>query len=92
MCTCSVPFLVLGSISFFFLFLCHLPLFLMYIYCTCRLKLHDLFDMKGVYNMVNIDEDKGAVSELQWTDDGQLLTLSTNNGVYRHSLIVVYKY
>ena len=64
----------------------------MYIYCTCRLKLHDLFDMKGVYNMVNIDEDKGAVSELQWTDDGQLLTLSTNNGVYRHSLIVVYKY
>ena len=46
--------------------------------------------MKGVYNIVNIDEDKGAVSELQWTGDGQLLTLSTNNGVYRHCLIVVY--
>ena len=33
--------------------------------------------MTGVHNIFNIDEDKGAVNELQWTSDGQLLTLST---------------
>ena len=26
-----------------------------------------MFDMTGVHNIFNIDEDKGAVNELQWT-------------------------
>ena len=40
-----------------------------------------MFDMTGVHNIFNIDEDKGAVNELQWTSDGQLLTLSTDTGL-----------
>ena len=49
--------------------------------CPCRIRIHDLQEVKDVYNMINVEEEKGMVAGLQWTPDGQLLTVSTNQGV-----------
>ena len=49
--------------------------------CPCRIRIHDLQEVKDVYNMINVEEEKGTVAGLQWTPDGQLLTVSTNQGV-----------
>jgi WD repeat-containing protein 19 len=44
------------------------------------IKIHDLSDLKGVYTIIDIEEEKGQLDKLSWTDDGQLLSVSTVNG------------
>ena len=56
--------------------------------CVCRIKIHDLEDVKDVYNMIHVEEEKGQVAGLQWTPDGQLLTVSTNQGIHTHNIAV----
>jgi WD repeat-containing protein 19 len=43
-------------------------------------KIHDLSELKEVYNIISVEEEKGQVDQLGWTPDGQLLTVSTNQG------------
>ena len=50
--------------------------------CPCRIKIHDLAEVKDVYSMINVEEEKGTIAGLQWTPDGQLLTVSTNQGTH----------
>ncbi|KAL5510222.1 hypothetical protein EMCRGX_G005732 [Ephydatia muelleri] len=50
---------------------------------TCgdhSIKVHELTDLKEVYHIIDVDEDKGELRKLQWTEDGQLLTVSTSKG------------
>jgi WD repeat-containing protein 19 len=44
------------------------------------IKIHDLSDLKGVYTIIDVEEEKGQLDKLKWTDDGQLLSISTTNG------------
>eukprot|EP00118_Oscarella_pearsei_P011922 m.83949 g.83949 ORF g.83949 m.83949 type:complete len:1349 (+) comp36373_c0_seq7:62-4108(+) len=43
-------------------------------------KIHDLTDMKEVYSIVTLDEDRNKLKQLAWTSDGQLLAISSLNG------------
>uniref|UniRef100_A0A8C5X1D6 WD repeat-containing protein 19 n=1 Tax=Malurus cyaneus samueli TaxID=2593467 RepID=A0A8C5X1D6_9PASS len=46
------------------------------------IKIHDLTDMKEMYAIINLDdENKGMLTfSMAWTDDGQLLAVSTRRG------------
>ncbi|KAL5011631.1 hypothetical protein ScPMuIL_010182 [Solemya velum] len=43
------------------------------------LKCHDLSDLKEMFGMVNLEDERGT-DRLEWTDDGQLLAMSTKQG------------
>ena len=63
-------------------------------------KIHDLVELKDVYNIINVDEGygrdsplgcymcnllpSGKLDQLQWTDDGQILSITTVDGMYHH--------
>ena len=50
---------------------------------TCgddNVKVHDLADLKEVYAILNLSEERGFLHKLQWTDDGQFLAVSTKTG------------
>jgi len=67
---------------------------------TYSVKIHDLIELKDVYNIINVDEGygrdsplscygcnlspSGKLDQLQWTDDGQILSITTVDGKYRH--------
>ncbi|XP_072190356.1 WD repeat-containing protein 19 isoform X2 [Excalfactoria chinensis] len=41
------------------------------------IKIHDLSDLKKMYAIINLDDENKGVDQLAWTDDGQLLAVST---------------
>ena len=43
-------------------------------------KIHDLSDLKEMYAIITIDDDQGQLDKMEWTDDGQLLAVSTRAG------------
>lgn len=43
-------------------------------------KIHDLSDMKDVYAIINLDDDRGQIDRLKWSTDGKFLTISTKTG------------
>ncbi|ELT93993.1 hypothetical protein CAPTEDRAFT_173399 [Capitella teleta] len=43
------------------------------------IKIHDLSDLKEMYAIINL-EDERNLDRIQWTDDGQLLAVSTQRG------------
>eukprot|EP01137_Pigoraptor_chileana_P005155 Opistho-2@47869 len=43
-------------------------------------KIHDLSDMKDIYNIIQLDDDRGNLDKIAWSDDGQLLCVSTKTG------------
>ncbi|NWU98866.1 WDR19 protein, partial [Upupa epops] len=43
-------------------------------------KIHDLSDLREMYAIINLDEENKGVDQLSWTDDGQLLAVSTQRG------------
>uniref|UniRef100_A0A8C8ZT34 WD repeat-containing protein 19 n=1 Tax=Prolemur simus TaxID=1328070 RepID=A0A8C8ZT34_PROSS len=50
---------------------------------TCgdnSIKMYDLAELKDVYTMVNLDDENKGLGTMSWTDDGQLLALSTQRG------------
>jgi len=44
------------------------------------IKIHDLTDMKEVYSIITIDDAGGQLDKMEWTEDGQLLAISTEKG------------
>jgi WD repeat-containing protein 19 len=41
------------------------------------IKIHDLADLKDIYAIITLDEDRGVLDKLRWSDDGQILAVST---------------
>ncbi|XP_028973960.2 WD repeat-containing protein 19 [Esox lucius] len=44
------------------------------------IKIHDLSELKEMHAIVNLDDETKGLDQLSWTDDGQLLALSTQRG------------
>ncbi|NXF19699.1 WDR19 protein, partial [Rhodinocichla rosea] len=44
------------------------------------IKIHDLTDMREMYAIINLDDETKGVDQMAWTDDGQLLAVSTRRG------------
>ncbi|NWR15309.1 WDR19 protein, partial [Emberiza fucata] len=44
------------------------------------IKIHDLTDMREMYAIINLDDENKGVDQMAWTDDGQLLAVSTRRG------------
>eukprot|EP00794_Sanderia_malayensis_P019431 gene19431-21353_t len=43
-------------------------------------KIHDLTDMKEIYAIITLDDAGGQLDKMGWTEDGQLLAVSTEKG------------
>ncbi|XP_022086384.1 WD repeat-containing protein 19-like [Acanthaster planci] len=43
-------------------------------------KIHDLSDLKEVYSIVTLDEETKGLGQIGWTDDGQLMAVSSSRG------------
>ncbi|XP_042197361.1 WD repeat-containing protein 19 [Callorhinchus milii] len=44
------------------------------------IKIHDLSELKEMYAIINLDDETKGLDRLSWTDDGQLLAVSTQRG------------
>ncbi|KAJ3028907.1 UNVERIFIED_CONTAM: WD repeat-containing protein 19 [Siphonaria sp. JEL0065] len=44
------------------------------------IKVHELGDLKDVYAILALEEDRGGLLGLEWTDDGGFLTVGTKSG------------
>lgn len=44
------------------------------------IKIHDLSDLKDISNILRLDDETKGLDQLSWTDDGQLLAVSTQKG------------
>ncbi|NXR07955.1 WDR19 protein, partial [Semnornis frantzii] len=44
------------------------------------IKIHDLSDLRQMYAIINLDDENKGVDQLAWTEDGQLLAVSTQRG------------
>eukprot|EP00039_Didymoeca_costata_P030876 m.31858 g.31858 ORF g.31858 m.31858 type:complete len:1357 (-) comp8355_c0_seq1:4546-8616(-) len=42
--------------------------------------IHDLSDPQDMFGVIKLEDDRGMLDQLQWSDDGQLLTVSTQSG------------
>eukprot|EP00043_Microstomoeca_roanoka_P010106 m.96337 g.96337 ORF g.96337 m.96337 type:complete len:1381 (-) comp14788_c0_seq1:232-4374(-) len=50
---------------------------------TCgdsQVKLMDMHEFSEVFAIIELEEDRGLLDAMAWTDDGQLLSISTENG------------
>ena len=45
------------------------------------MKIHDLSELNESFDSISLDDDRSPVDHLAWSDDGQLLTISTQNGL-----------
>jgi WD repeat-containing protein 19 len=46
-----------------------------------KVQIHDLSDPTDIYGMIELDDDRGLLDRMDWSDDGQLLTISTQVGI-----------
>uniref|UniRef100_A0A3Q3W5I8 WD repeat domain 19 n=1 Tax=Mola mola TaxID=94237 RepID=A0A3Q3W5I8_MOLML len=44
------------------------------------IKIHELSELKDISNIVRLDDETKGLDQLSWTDDGQLLAVSTQKG------------
>ncbi|XP_053110027.1 WD repeat-containing protein 19 isoform X2 [Hemicordylus capensis] len=44
------------------------------------IKIHDLSDLTEIYAIINLEDENKGLDQLSWTDDGQLLAVSTKRG------------
>ncbi|KAM8971112.1 WD repeat-containing protein 19 isoform X1 [Sarcophilus harrisii] len=44
------------------------------------IKIHDLSELKEMYAIINMDDENKGLGSLSWTNDGQLLAVSTQRG------------
>ena len=49
-------------------------------------KVHELHDLKETSNVINIDDERG-LDNIEWSEDGQLLAVSTSKGTLHSSLV-----
>lgn len=55
---------------------------------SCSIKIHDLSDLKEMSAIINLDDER-TLDRMEWTDDGQLLAVTSTKGnlyVYLTSL------
>ena len=52
-------------------------------------KVHELHDLKETSNVINIDDERG-LDNIEWSEDGQLLAVSTSKGIHIWSLTLDY--
>lgn len=43
-------------------------------------RIHDLQDLKQMYAIVTLDDER-ALDRIEWTDDGQLMAVSSPRGI-----------
>ncbi|EDQ85531.1 uncharacterized protein MONBRDRAFT_34239 [Monosiga brevicollis MX1] len=43
-------------------------------------KIHDMLEPSDVYAIIPLEDDRGMLDRLRWSEDGQLLTISTMSG------------
>lgn len=46
-----------------------------------KVQIHDLSDPTDIYGMIELEDDRGMLDRMDWSDDGQLLTISTQMGI-----------
>ncbi|KAK2918993.1 WD repeat-containing protein 19 [Channa argus] len=44
------------------------------------IKIHELSELKNISNVIQLDDETKGLDQLSWTDDGQLLAISTQKG------------
>lgn len=44
------------------------------------IKIHDLVDMNDIFAIITIEEERGTLDKLSWSEDGQFLSVSTRDG------------
>ncbi|XP_037327609.2 WD repeat-containing protein 19 isoform X1 [Pungitius pungitius] len=44
------------------------------------IKIHELSELKDISNVIQLDDETKGLDQLNWTDDGQLLAVSTQSG------------
>ncbi|XP_031560697.1 WD repeat-containing protein 19-like [Actinia tenebrosa] len=44
------------------------------------IKIHDLNEMKEIYAIITVEDAGGNLDKISWTDDGQLIAVSTQKG------------
>jgi WD repeat-containing protein 19 len=52
-----------------------------------QIKLHEVTNLEGMYGMFQMEDKKGVISSIKWTDDSQLLTASIHNGAIMTFLV-----
>ena len=48
-------------------------------------KIHELHDLKDTANVITLDDERG-LDQMEWSEDGQLLAVSTTKGTLLNSL------
>ena len=43
------------------------------------MKIHELHDLKDTANVITLDDERG-LDQMEWSEDGQLLAVSTTKG------------
>ena len=49
-------------------------------------KIHELHDLKDTANVITLDDERG-LDQMEWSEDGQLLAVSTTKGKFLVHLI-----
>ena len=49
-------------------------------------KIHELHDLKDTANVITLDDERG-LDQMEWSEDGQLLAVSTTKGIIMIKLI-----
>jgi len=48
--------------------------------CVVSIRIHDLQDLKQMYAIVTVDDER-SLDRIEWTDDGQLMAVSSPRGI-----------
>ena len=54
-------------------------------------KIHELHDLKDTANVITLDDERG-LDQMEWSEDGQLLAVSTTKGNILIRLLTYLKY
>ena len=47
------------------------------------MKIHELHDLKDTANVITLDDERG-LDQMEWSEDGQLLAVSTTKGATKN--------
>ena len=52
------------------------------------MKIHELHDLKDTANVITLDDERG-LDQMEWSEDGQLLAVSTTKGTVLNLLYIL---